>query len=115
MMHSIERGVVAMQEEIITYLKEQVAGDDKELLDSLYAEYCLTAKEYVASLKTALPAGDFSELKKLAHTLKGNSAMVGDKAMNAHALAFENGAKAEALATCQAEILELENLLKELD
>ena len=100
-----------MKEEIVAYLKEQVAGDDKELLDSLYAEYCATAKEYVEALKAAIPNGDFAELKRLAHTLKGNSAMVGDTEMNAHALAFENGAKAEAIATCQAELPELERLL----
>ena len=103
-----------MKEEIVAYLKEQVAGDDKELLDSLYAEYCSTAKEYVGALKAALPAGDFPELKRLAHTLKGNSAMVGDTEMNAHALAFENGAKAEAIAVCQAELPELERLITEL-
>ncbi len=99
-----------MKEEIIAYLKEQV-GDDKELLDSLYAEYCTTVTEYVEALKAALPKGDFTELKRLAHTLKGSSVMVGDTDMNAHALAFENGAKAENLAICQAELLELEKLL----
>ena len=102
-----------MKAELLDYLKEQV-GDDKELLDSLYTEYCATAREYIEALKAALPKGDFAELKRLAHTLKGNSAMVGDKEMNAHALAFENGAKAEALAACQAELPELERLLTEL-
>ena len=102
-----------MKDEILTYLKEQV-GDDKDLLDSLYEEYCSTAKEYVGALKAALPQGDFAELKRLAHALKGNSAMVGDTEMNAHALAFENGAKAENLATCQTELPELERLLLEL-
>ena len=99
-----------MKDEITAYLKGQV-GDDKDLLDSLYAEYCATAKQYVEAIKAALPKGDFAELKRLAHTLKGNSAMVGDTEMNAHALAFENGAKAEALATCKAELPELERLL----
>ena len=102
-----------MKDEITAYLKGQV-GDDKELLASLYAEYCATAKQYVEAIKAALPKGDFAELKRLAHTLKGNSAMVGDTEMNAHALAFENGAKAEAIATCQAELPELERLLTEL-
>ena len=99
-----------MKEEIIAYLKEQV-GDDKELLDTLYSDYCATVTEYVEALKAALPKGDFTELKRLAHALKGNSAMLGDTEMNAHALAFENGAKAENLATCQAELTELEKLL----
>ena len=99
-----------MKEEIVAYLKEQV-GDDKELLDTLYSDYCATVTEYVDALKAALPKGDFAELKRLAHTIKGNSAMVGDTEMNAHSLAFENGAKAENLATCQAELPELEKLL----
>ena len=102
-----------MKEEIIAYLKEQV-GDDKELLDTLYSDYCATVTEYVEALKAALPKGDFTELKRLAHALKGNSAMLGDTEMNAHALAFENGAKAEAIAACQAELHELERLLTEL-
>ena len=99
-----------MKEEIIAYLKEQV-GDDKELLDTLYSDYRATVTEYVEALKAALPKGDFTELKRLAHALKGNSAMLGDTEMNAHALAFENGAKTENLATCQAELTELEKLL----
>jgi chemotaxis protein histidine kinase CheA len=96
-----------MKDMIYAYLKEQVGTDDMTLLDSFYEEYCKTIEEKIVNLKAALESKDFEALRKLTHALKGDSAIVGDEPMREHALAFENGAKANDLNTCQAELEEV--------
>ena len=92
---------------IYAYLKEQIGTDDQTLLDSLYEEYCHTIETKIANIKEALESNNFDLLRKLAHALKGESAMVGDVPMNEHALAFENAAKAMDMKSCQAEFAEI--------
>ena len=98
-----------MKEMIYEYLKGQVGSDDQTLLDSLYEEYCSTIEAKVTDLKNAIEGNNFETLRQLAHALKGDSAIVGDEPLRAHALAFENGAKAADMAICKAE---LEQIIK---
>lgn len=104
-----------MKQDILNYLKEQVGADDADLLEALYAEYFNTVMEKVGELQAAIPAGDFEALRRIAHALKGNAAMVGDTAINQHALAFEMGAKSADIETCKTEFTQLQALASAME
>ncbi|MBP5640580.1 MAG: Hpt domain-containing protein [Victivallales bacterium] len=101
-----------MKEEIYTYLKEQF-GDDKDTIEAVYAEYCTTVHERIADIQKTFEAKDMEQVRHLAHTLKGDTAIVGDSNMNEHAKAFEAAVKASDLETCKSELAILVALLPE--
>ena len=74
------------------YLMEQF-GDDVEVVDEIYAEYVSSIKAKTAAADSALSAGDWEELDKVAHAVKGNSLAAGDQQMADTAIALRNAAK----------------------
>lgn len=82
-----------MKQEIFAYLKDQVGADDNDLLESLYMEYCNTLREKIAAIETCYASGDLAELKRIAHSLKGDTAVVGDNVTHELAVTFEGFVK----------------------
>lgn len=71
-----------MKESSRKWLEEQMAGMDASVIDEIYAEYSRTAPALYAELEEKRAAGEaFAVLDRIAHTLKGNAAMVGDTAL----------------------------------
>jgi len=66
-----------MKECCATYLNEQFGGD-ADVVNEIYAEYASSAKEKTGEAETALAAGQWEALDKIAHTIKGNALAAGD-------------------------------------
>ena len=70
-----------------------ILGDDPELLNDIYQDYLVAAENVFREAQTAELAGDFNEMRRAAHTLKGCSANVGAEVLRAQALAWEMAAR----------------------
>ena len=76
------------------YLEEQFGGD-ADVMGEIYSEYVSSVGVKLAEADTALAAGDWSLLDRVAHTVKGNALAAGDTEMAETAIALR---KASALA-----------------
>ena len=74
------------------YLTEQF-GDDREVVDAIYAEYVSSIGAKTTEADAALAAGAWDALDKAAHTVKGNALAAGDRQMADAAIALRNAAK----------------------
>ena len=74
------------------YLNEQF-GNDAEVVDAIYAEYVSSVNVKAAEADSALAAGAWDALDKVAHTIKGNSLAVGDQQMADTAIELRNAAR----------------------
>lgn len=89
-------------------------GDDAETIALVWNEYLADTAKRLAAARAALTAGDFTELDRVAHTLKGNALNVGDRRMMEAALALReasqtaNGSLAEGLLA-RMTLLDAEN------
>ena len=72
------------------YLDEQF-GDD-EIVKEIYNEYVASAHEKIAEAGATLAAGDWAQLDKVAHTVKGNALAAGDEAMAQTAISLRKAA-----------------------
>ncbi len=63
-----------------SYMKEQF-GDDENILKDIYSEYVSSVSEKITESKSALGAKDWTQLDRIAHTIKGNALAVGDADM----------------------------------
>ena len=82
-----------MKEDVKTWLNEQFEGDT-EMIRLVWDEYLASAKAKLAEARVARAAEDYPLLDRLAHALKGNALMVGDRASAEAALALRATAKA---------------------
>lgn len=82
-----------MKEDVKTWLNEQFEGDT-EMIRLVWDEYLASAKAKLAEARVARAAEDYPLLDRLAHALKGNALMVGDRASAEAALALRAAAKA---------------------
>ena len=92
------------------YLDEQFGGD-ADVMGEIYSEYVSSVGVKLAEADTALAAGDWSLLDRVAHTVKGNALAAGDTEMAETAIALR---KASALAD-SAEAASLVAKLRELE
>jgi len=94
-------------------MNEQFEGD-AEMVAAVWEEYLAVTADKLAAARDALAAENFPQLDRLAHTLKGNALMVGDRSLAEAAIelrtaarASDAGAVAPILATIAA--LDAEN------
>ena len=69
-----------MKECCKTYLNDQFGGDE-EVIAEIYGEYVSSLADKLAEAESALAAGDWTLLDRVAHTVKGNALSTGDQAM----------------------------------
>ena len=98
-----------MKESCRKYLDEQFGGD-ADVMGEIYSEYVSSVGVKLAEADTALAAGDWSLLDRVAHTVKGNALAAGDTEMAETAIALR---KAAALADA-TEAASLISKLREL-
>ena len=98
-----------MKECCSKYLNEQFGGDD-DIVGEIYAEYAASAKAKSAEAGTALAAGQWDALDKIAHTIKGNALAAGDEETANTGISLRSAAKlhdADAAASLVAKLQEL--------
>ena len=81
-----------MKEDVKTWLNEQFEGDT-EMIRLVWDEYLSATASKLAEARVARAAEDYPLLDRLAHALKGNALMVGDRASAEAALALRAAAK----------------------
>ena len=69
-----------MKECCVAYLNEQF-GNDAELVKEIYDEYASSMRVKVREAENALATGEWTQLDRVAHTIKGNALTAGDNEM----------------------------------
>ena len=69
-----------MKECCVAYLNEQF-GNNAELVKEIYDEYASSMRVKVREAENALAAGEWTQLDRVAHTIKGNALTAGDNEM----------------------------------
>ena len=73
------------------YLMEQFG--DEDVIGEIYAEYVKSIEEKIPELEAALNTGNWAEMDRLAHAVKGNALATGDNAMADVAISLRSAAK----------------------
>ena len=98
-----------MKEICKTYLNEQFGGD-ADIVQEIYNEYVSSVSGKIGEAETALAAGDWDALDKIAHTIKGNALAAGDAETAEVGIALRGFAKLQD----RENAVESVNRLKEL-
>ena len=69
-----------MKECCVAYMNEQF-GNNAELVKEIYGEYVSSMRVKVREAENALAAGEWTQLDRVAHTIKGNALTAGDNEM----------------------------------
>ena len=69
-----------MKECCVAYLNEQF-GNDAELVKEIYGEYVSSMRVKLGEAEKALAVGEWTQLDRVAHTIKGNALTAGDNEM----------------------------------
>jgi signal transduction histidine kinase/DNA-binding response OmpR family regulator/HPt (histidine-containing phosphotransfer) domain-containing protein len=93
-------GGAAVDPSVLQGLYESL-GDDDLFLADLLDTFRVDAPHLLASMRAALDAGDAAELRRLAHSLKSNSASMGAHALSALAAELEECGRAGALGEAE--------------
>lgn len=88
-------------------------GHDYELLDELYGIFAEDIPQSLASLHTHATGQNLSEIKKLAHTIKGMCGNIGAARAAEEARNLELHAQAAELVACSASIRSLDERVTE--
>lgn len=102
-----------MKQQILDYLKNSfgIEGDDaQELFDS----YISTLDENIGKFDSLLASGDFIELTRAAHTVKGCAMNSGHEEMAKVALAMEQAGKACDKAQCGSFAAQVKGIFEKL-
>ena len=89
-----------MKESVRSWLIQQFG--DESVAEEIYAEYRRSTAPKFDEAAAALAAGDFVQLDRIAHALKGNALMVSDQEALDAALALRDAAKAGDAAAAAA-------------
>ena len=81
-----------MKECCVAYLNEQF-GNDAELVKEIYGEYVSSMRVKVREAEDALAAGEWTQLDRVAHTIKGNALTAGDNEMAQVAISLRSAAQ----------------------
>lgn len=95
------------------YLNEQFGGDSDVVAD-IYAEYVSSSRTKISEAAAELAAGDWGELDRTAHTLKGNALAAGDGEIAQIGIELRQAALQQDDERCAALIKSLEKLQEEL-
>ena len=95
------------------YLEEQFAGD-AGVMNEIYGEYISSMRAKVVEAGAALASGDWTQLDRIAHTVKGNALSVGDAEMAETAIELRKTAELKDVAASTALIARLDGFSKEL-
>lgn len=90
-----------MKAEIREWLVGQF-GTDVDVIAEIYAEYVKSSHEKVVELDRALADGDLARVDRIAHTLKGNALMTGDRETADAAIALRQAALGGDAGACAA-------------
>lgn len=102
-----------MKECCKTYLDGQFGGD-AAVIAEIYEEYVNSVKTKLVEAKDALANGDWGQLDRVAHTIKGNALAAGDGDMAQTAIDLRSAAQlqdAAAVSGLVARIVELAGAL----
>ena len=69
-----------MKECCVAYLSEQF-GNNAELVKEIYDEYASSMRVKVREAENALATGEWTQLDRVAHPIKGNALTAGDNEM----------------------------------
>lgn len=95
------------------YLDEQFGGD-ADIMSEIYSEYAESARTKAAEAAAALAAGDWTQLDRVAHTLKGNALAAGDSEMAETAIELRKTAALHDTDASASLVAKLESFAKEL-
>lgn len=102
-----------MKECCRTYLDEQFGGD-ADVIAEIYGEYVASVRAKLGEADAALAAGDWTQLDRVAHTVKGNALAAGDAPMAETAIALRKAAALKDAAAAAALAARLREFEKEL-
>ena len=95
------------------YLDEQFGGD-ADIVGEIYSEYVSSVGAKLAEADSALAAADWTQLDRVAHTVKGNALAAGDAEMSETAIALRKAAALSDAAEAASLISKLKDIAKEL-
>ena len=95
------------------YLMEQF-GDDLDIVCEIYAEYTSSLALKVVELKNAIDSEDWTQVDRLAHTVKGNALAAGDEDVATVAIELRKTAALKDAAQCRTLLAKIEALAKTL-
>ena len=100
-----------MKECCVAYLNEQF-GNDAELVKEIYGEYVSSMRVKLGEAEKALAVGEWTQLDRVAHTIKGNALTAGDNEMAQVAIELRSTAQLHDGAQSAALIARLKELAK---
>lgn len=95
------------------YLDEQFGGD-ADVVGEIYSEYVSSVGAKLADADSALAASDWTQLDRVAHTVKGNALAAGVAEMSETAIALRKAAALSDADEAASLISKLKDLAKEL-
>ncbi len=102
-----------MKECCRTFLAEQFAGD-ANVMAEIYGEYVSSSRVKIAEAGKALASCDWTQLDRIAHTMKGNAYAAGDTEMAETAIALRKTAELKNAAESASLIARMDGLSKQL-
>jgi len=102
-----------MKTEIINHLKDAFGLEDADVKD-IYDSYVSAFEKELSQMPSLLESGNFAELKRSAHTVKGCALNCGDSKTAEIAIKFQELAQAQDAPACQEKINQLKTQFEEL-
>ena len=102
-----------MKECCVAYMSEQF-GNDAGLVKEIYDEYASSMRVKLREAESALATGEWTQLDRVAHTIKGNALTAGDNEMAQVAIELRSAAQlhdSEQTTALIARLRELEGQL----
>ena len=81
-----------MKECCVAYMSEQF-GNDAGLVKEIYDEYASSMRVKLREAESALATGEWTQLDRVAHTIKGNALTAGDNEMAQVAIELRSAAQ----------------------
>ena len=103
-----------LEQAMLDNLMEMVGGDP-EFVDELVDTFREDVPQQLAELRRAVDAGAVADVVRPAHTLKGNSASIGARSVEAISRSIEEQARGGSLDGLDGRLAELEDALADLE
>jgi HPt (histidine-containing phosphotransfer) domain-containing protein len=103
-----------MKKQILNYLSQSFGIEGEDALE-LYNSFVTTLAENMGKFDTLMENGDFEELTRTAHTVKGCAMNSGHQEMAEVALQMEMSAKNKDVTKCKNLSLKLKDLFSMLE
>ena len=102
-----------MKECCVAYMNEQF-GNDAGLVKEIYGEYVSSMRVKLGDAESALATDEWTQLDRVAHTIKGNALTAGDNEMAQVAIELRSTSQLHDHDQSAACIARLEELAKQL-